>query len=181
MKNTTMTSLIRQKHEFKYHGKTFFCYDLSVEDFLLLSIDPVAWLEKIFLECNDESPKLNERQTEAFLTILQWWEIKKKNIIDSLTETQKKINQFKKTNEKKRDYAKEQNDMLSDFHIIEWQLMHFLNQPLSELRKWPYNYFIQMFKDLAYCTWAKEYQKNRNSQSPDKKWFKKEFPNAYNK
>jgi hypothetical protein len=58
-------------------------------------------------------------------------------------------------------------------------MMATLHQPLSEMRKWPYKYFMEQYKDLAYITGAKEYSKDRHSQTPDKKTFKKEFKEAY--
>lgn len=156
--------------------------DLSLEDYLFINIDLEAWLEKILMECNEKPPRLNPRQSKEFMRILLGQENEKKNenLMDKLTETQKKILEFKKKN-KKKDVEKQVDDMLQDFHIIEGQMMHFLNQPLSEMRKWPYQYFMMVYKDLAYCTGSKEYQKNRNSQSPDKKSFKKEFGDVYNK
>lgn len=173
-----MTNLIRQKHKFLYHGQAFDCFDLSLEDFLLINIDQEAWYKKILSECNDELPKLNARQQQEFLRILFGWEEDKPKVIDQLTDTQKKINDFKK---KQKKIEEEKEDMLHDFHIIEGQMMHFLNQPLSELRSWPYRYFMDVYKDLAYCTGAKEYDKNRNSTKPDKAGFKKEFGSQYNK
>lgn len=103
--------------------------------------------------------------------------------MDKLTETQKKILEHKKKNQKKKEKNLEKaiDDMLQDFHIIEGQLMHYLHQPLSEMRKWPYQYFMAQYRDLPYSTGAKEYDKNRNSKTPDKKGFKKEFGDVYNK
>jgi hypothetical protein len=73
--------------------------------------------------------------------------------LDKLTETQRKIEEYKKKNKKLvKDPKKEMEKMLDDFHIIEGQLMHFLHQPLSEMRKWPYKYFMKQYKDLAYST-----------------------------
>lgn len=40
MKNTQMTNLIRQKHRFLYHGLEFYAKDLSLEQFLMINIDP---------------------------------------------------------------------------------------------------------------------------------------------
>lgn len=173
-----MTNLIRKKHVFLYHWEKFECFDLSLEDFLIFSEDPDAWYKKVLLECNDQLPKLNERQKKEFVRIVFWWEEEKTEIMDHLTETQKKINAHKEK-KKQADLEKAMDDMLDDWHIIEWQMMHFLNQPLSEMRKWPYTYFIQLYKDLAYCTGAKDYEKNRNSKAPDKKAFKKEFGDMY--
>lgn len=101
--------------------------------------------------------------------------------MDQLTETQKRINDFKKKNGEKtaEKLAKDLEDILEDWHIIEGQMMHFLGQPLSEMRKWPYRYFMDMYKDLAICTGAKEYEKGRRSKGPDKKAFKKEFGGMY--
>lgn len=175
-----MTNLIRQKHKFLYHGQAFDCFDLSLEDFLLINVDQLAGYTKVLLECNDELPKLNARQQQEFLRILLGWEQETPKVIDQLTETQKKINDFKKKKDPKKD-KEEVEDMLQDFHIIEWQMMHFLHQPLHVLRSWPYRYFMDVYKDLAYCTGAKEYDKNRNSQKPDKKGFKQEFGGMYNK
>ena len=180
MKNTKMTNLIRQKHRFLYHGQTFDCFDLSLGDFLLINIDQDSGYKKILQECNEELPTLNERQQKEFLRIIFWGEIEKQEVIEQLTETQKKIQDAKKS--KKTDKQKnEVDDMLHDWHIIEWQMMHFLHQPLSEMRKRPYRYFMETYKDMAICTGAKEYNKNRNSQIPDKKWFKSEFGDMYNK
>ena len=83
-----------------------------------------------------------------------------------------------KAYKEKQNIKKSINDlekMLEDWHIIEGQIMHFMKQPLSEIRRRPYQYFIKIYKDLPYCTLAKEYEKARNSQSPDKHSFKKEF------
>lgn len=180
MKNTEMTNLIRQKHVFLYHGEQFFCGDLTVEDYLLISIDPTAWLEKVLLEFNEILPKLNERQSKEFMRILFWWDPEQKDLMDKLTETQKKIQEHKKK-QKKENVEKDLEEMLQDFHIIEGQMMATLHQPLSEMRKWPYLYFMKQYKDLAYITGAKEYSKDRHSKAPDKKAFKKEFWDVFNK
>lgn len=182
MKDTKRPNLIRQKHVFEYHGQSFFCGDLTLEDYLLINIDLEAGLEKILMEYNEKPPRLNPRQSKEFMRILLWQENEKKNedLMEKMTETQKKILAFKKKNKPKK-LEKQVDDMLQDFHIIEGQMMHFLHQPLSEMRKWPYQYFMMVYKDLAYCTGAKEYDKTRNSKTPDKKTFKKEFWNLYNK
>jgi len=181
MKDWKMTALIRQKNTFLYHGKTFYCWDLTLEDYLYINIDLEWWLDKIFMEFNDQAPLLNTRQSREFMRILLWQENEWKNedLMDKMTDTQKKIQAFK--NKQKKDPKKEVEDMLDDFHIIEGQMMHYLKQHLSEMRKWPYQYFMKQYKDLPYTTWQKEYEKNRNSKSPDKKWFKKEFLDFYNK
>jgi len=70
--------------------------------------------------------------------------------MDKMTDTQKKIQAFK--NKQKKDPKKEVEDMLDDFHIIEGQMMHYLKQHLSEMRKWPYQYFMKQYKDLPYTT-----------------------------
>lgn len=178
MKTPQMTNLIRQKHTFLYHGQAFECYDLTLEDFLLITIDHDAGYRKVLLECNEELPTLNDRQQNEFLRILLGQDEEKPQVIDQLTETQKKIKAHK---EKQKKVEDEKQSMLDDFHIIEGQMMHFLHQPLSELRSWPYRYFLQVYKDLAICTGAKEYDKNRNSTKPDKAGFKKEFWSVYNK
>jgi len=176
--------LIRQKNTFTYHEKEFYCWDLTLEDYLLINIDLVAWLEKILTEFNNQAPILNPRQSREFMRILLWQENEEKNenLMDKLTETQKKILAFKKKKKpKEKDAEKEIDEMLEDFNIIEGQMMHFLNQPLSEMRKWPYQYFMRQYKDLAYSTGQKEYEKDRNSERKKKKWFKKEFWDNYNK
>lgn len=173
-----MTNLIRRKHTFLYHGQQFDCFDLTLEDFLIFSVDPDAWYIKVLLECNEQLPKLNERQRKEFVRIIFWGQEEKKEILDHLTETQKKLNAHKEK-KKKKDLEKQVDDMLEDWHVLEGQMMHFLHQPLSEMRKWPYKYFMQVYKDLPYCTGAKEYEKNRNSKAPDKKAFKKEFGDFY--
>ena len=94
--------------------------------------------------------------------------------MDQMTDTQKKIEAFKKK-QKPKDHSKDLEEMLQDFHIIEGQMMATLHQQLSEMRKWPYKYFMKQYEDLAYITGAKEYSKDRNSKAPDKKQFKKEF------
>lgn len=181
MKNWERTNLIRQKHRFLYHGEEFFCFDLTLEDYLMITMDEVAGYTKILMECNETLPKLNLRQGREFMRIILWWEEEKKTIMDQLTETQKRINDFKKKNGEKtaEKLAKDLEDILEDWHIIEGQMMHFLGQPLSEMRKWPYRYFMDMYKDLAICTGAKEYEKGRRSKGPDKKAFKKEFGGMY--
>lgn len=181
MKNTERPNLIRQKHRFLYHGEEFFCYDLTLEDYLLITIDERAGYTKILSECNEVLPKLNLRQGREFMRIILWWEEEKKGIMETLTETQKKLNDYRKKNGKDtaEKIEKQLEDILEDWHIIEGQMMHFLCQPLSEMRKWPYKYFMQVYKDLAYCTGAKEYEKGRNSKKPDKKAFKKEFGGMY--
>lgn len=173
-----MTNLIRRKNTFHFHGQAFECFDLSLEDFLLFCIDPEEACEKVLLECNEELPKLNNRQKENFVRIVFGGQEEKKQLLETLTDTQKKIQEHQK--KQKADKAKQDvDDMLEDWHIIEWQMMHFTNQPLSEMRKWPYKYFMSIYKDLAYCTGSKEYEKGRNSKSPDKKAFKQEFGDFY--
>lgn len=178
MKNTERPNLIRQKHSFLYHGKQFFCSDLTVEDYLLISIDTMAGFEKVLLEHNDEIPKLNARQSTELMRILFGGKPEEKTVFDALTDTQKQI-EAHKSKSKKKEAGKDIDEMLQDFHIIEGQMMHYLHQPLSELRRWPYLYFMKIYRDLPYCTGAKEYEKNRNSQSPDKAEFKKEFRESY--
>lgn len=134
----------------------------------------------MILEANSELPKLNPRQSKEFIRIIFGGEEQKKDLMDQLTETQKKI-QAHKNKKTEKNQEEELESMMEDWHIIEGQMMHFLGQPLSEMRKWPYRYFMQVYKDLAYCTGAKEYQKNRNSQKPDKKAFQKELGHLYDK
>lgn len=184
MKNGKRPTLIRIKHTFFYHWEKFYCADLSLEDYLLINIDLEQWLEKILTEFNEKAPQLNPRQSREFMRIMLWQENKEKNedLMDKLTETQKKILMFKKSKKTDQEKVEKQiDDMLRDFHIIEWQVMHYLHQQLSEVRKWPYQYFMRQYKDLPYTTGQKEYEKNRNSTDPDKKWFKKEFWDVYNK
>lgn len=131
------------------------------------------------LECNEELPQLNERQQTEFLRILMWGEEEKKSVMEQLTETQKKIRAYKKKQEQKSAIDNKVDEYLKDWHLIEWQMMHTLHQPLSELRKRPYRYFMELYKDLAIITGAKKYDPHRNSQKPDKKGFKREFANAF--
>lgn len=161
-----MINFIRIRHKFLYNGRFFYCWDLTVEDFILLNIDLEEWIKKILLEFNKNLPELNWRQINEFLNILLGVEKKEKNIIDKITETEKK---FKKKEEKK------ENDILEDFHIIEWIIMRNLKQPLSEIRKWNYLYFMEIYKDLNYIINPEQYDPKRKSQSPDKKKFKKEL------
>lgn len=67
--------------------------------------------------------------------------------MDKLTETQKKIQAHKNKNKEKQQ-EQELEEMLEDWHIIEGQMMHLLGQPLSEMRKWPYRYFMRVYQDL---------------------------------
>lgn len=115
MKNTEMTSLIRQKHTFLFHGQSFQCMDLSLEDYLLLSIDEVEGMKKILSECNDVLPLLNNRQAKEFLRILLGQEEEK---VDILTETQKKL-QAHKNKGKKETTKTDLMDILKDWHLIE--------------------------------------------------------------
>lgn len=94
---------------------SFECYDLTLEDFLLISIDPQAGFEKITLECNDTVPKLNMRQRQEFVRILFGQDETKEDQV-KLTETQKRIQAHKeKTGKDKKDV----DDFLQDWHIIE--------------------------------------------------------------
>lgn len=177
-----MTNLIRNKHVFHYHWKTFEAKDITVEQFLLLNIDEKEWLNQIFLECNEEIPTLNHRQLMEFMRIIMWWEEEKKDVMDKLTETQRKIEESRNKMKKEKQIKKEKQkieEFLSDWHIIEWQMMYTLHQSLSEMRKWSYKYFMDQYKDLWIVIWAKEYNKTRNSKTPDKSSFKKEFWNFY--
>lgn len=131
------------------------------------------------MEHNEKMPQLNARQSAELTRILLGIDGEKRNIMDDLTETEKQIKAFKEKDKKKAEANIE--DMLADFHLFEWQLMYYLHQPLSELRSWPYQYFMKIYKDLAYCTGAKDYDKNRHSQKPDKSAFKSEFGDVYNK
>ncbi len=178
-----MTNLIRQKHKFLYHGQEFYCHDISLEDYLLIMIDYEAWYHKILSECNEELPRLNPRQVEELTRILLGGKEKKKDIVAELTETQKKINAHKAKNNPKEEKKTQDklDDMLEDWHIIEGQMMHYMRQPLSEMRKWPYKYFMKIYNDMWYCTGAKEYKPNRNSDKPDKAGIKKEFGTMYKK
>lgn len=171
-----MTSLIRKKHTFLYHGKSFQCMDLSLEDYLLLSIDELEGMKKILSECNEEMPLLNQRQSKEFVRILFGQEEEK---VDILTETQKKIQAHK--NKNKRTVKDDLVDILKDWHLIEWKMMYHLHQPLSEMRKWPYRYFMSQYEDLPITIGTKDYDKHRNSKKPDKRAFKKEFGDLYTK
>jgi len=153
-----MTTLIRQKHSFKYHWKEFYCWDLTLEDFLLLNIDIKEGLNKVLAEFNEDFPVLNNRQTQLFISILFWQD----NLLN-------KLDKKKQNNE----------DFLNSFHIIEGQVMHFLNQPLSEIRKRPYRYFIKQYEDIVYSIWQKKYEWKDVEQKPNKKEFKKELWDFY--
>jgi hypothetical protein len=54
-------------------------------------------------------------------------------------------------------------------------MSHHLHNSISEMRKWPYQYFFNIYNDLPYILGAKEYDENRNSSTPDKKKFKEEL------
>lgn len=176
-----MTNLIRQKHRFLYHGLEFYAKDLTLEQFLMINLDPDEWYKQIMLECNDTLPSLNDRQKKEFVRILMWWKQEDTpNLIDQLTETEKKI-KAQKEKKKREKVEQEIDDFLRDWHIIEWQMMHVFHQSLAEMRSWPYKYFMELYKDMGICTGAKEYDKDRNSTEPDKKAIKKEFGDLYNK
>lgn len=88
--------------------------DLSLEDYLLLSIDEIEGINKILSECNDQIPLLNHRQSKEFLRILLGQEEEK---VDILTETQKKIQAHK--NKGKKTAKDDLVDILKDWHLIE--------------------------------------------------------------
>lgn len=60
-------------------------------------------------------------------------------------------------------------------------MMHHLHQSLSEMRSWPYRYFMSQYEDLPITIGTKDYDKHRNSKTPDKRAFKKEFGDLYGK
>lgn len=157
-----MTGLIREIHEFKYCNTSFFCWDLTVQDYLELVLNHDVILQKILLEFNKEIPHLNKRQMNNFINILAWNE----NIL---------LNNL----QKKKQIEDKNKDILKDWHILEWSIMFHLKQPLSEIRSWPIKYFFEIIKDLPIITWNKEYTPGRNSQKPDKKGFKKELNEFY--
>jgi hypothetical protein len=57
--------------------------------------------------------------------------------------------------------------------------MSALHQPLSEIRKWNYKYFMDVYIDLQICVREKEYSRYRRSDKPDKANFRKEFKNNF--
>jgi len=172
-----MTGVIRQKHYFKYHGSVFYCSDITVNDYLLLIVNEMEWIQKILLEHNEKLPTLNDRQLSELMKIVFWIEEEDE---EELTEVQKKIREHKEIAQEKKKKKKGTDRPLQDFHVIEGQIMHFLNQSRTEIRSWTYKYFIEIYKDMMYCTWSKEYNKDRNNQSPDKKAFRQEFGSSFN-
>lgn len=181
MKNWETTILIRQKHTFLYHQEKFYCWDIILEDYLLYLIDPEQAWEKILTEFNTEIPKINKRQQENLLKILFNDPEEEKDILKELTETQKRIKEYKdKKKSKKQSTEQNIEKILADFHITEWQMCHYTHNSVNDMRKWPYQYFFNMYNDIPIIIWTKEYDEHRNSNKPDKKKFKDELSNFYN-
>lgn len=154
--------LIRQKHTFKYHGQEFYCSDLSVEDFLHMSIDPVAAFEKIISEHNDEPPRLNARQYEQLMKIL------------SVDSDDNFGDLFKVKTQKKTDPQK----ALQDFHISELKLAKAIGQPISEIRQWNIKYLHMVWRDIDIIVWNEKYNANRYDEAAAEKQFLNIFANG---
>ena len=137
---------VRRRVFFSASGKTFSCLELSVWQFLRMQDDTESVMMEVVQSC-DPVPDLNERQMRNFVRHLLCVE--------------------------KESQKNSKNEWESpEYHIIEGQIMHYLHQPLSEIREWSYRYFLLVYEDLSIILWAKEYDKNRKSDKPDKQAIK---------
>jgi len=151
---------MRQINKFKYFNKFFTCWDLLVEDYYNMLLDPKGTLEKILMEFNKTLPTMNYRQNVKFQLILLWRD-EELNDFDSFM---KKMDNDKKNN-------KGNDQMIEDFHVRVLSLWR-LGQPYDTVMKIPYLVFIKALKDFEVIAGTKEYDPKRHSQRLDSKWLK---------
>lgn len=159
--------MIRMVRKYKAFWKIFLCWDLTVEDHILITKDFEAWFEKILSEFNKEIPELDLQRTQDLYN----------KITRPNSRADKQTNNAK--NEKKNDKKQEEQDPLKDFHILESSLMKILHQPLSEIRSWTVEYFFMVLDDLDVIVWEKSLNDKRNAERPDRHKIKNLLWNFY--
>lgn len=160
----------RKINVFKYHDREFRCGDLSVWVYMWMLEDMGEALDYVLREYNEEVPELNDRQMKRFVNILLKWEDVwlDEDIREMLWDDRKSV---KKKWEKVED---------SDFHILVGKFMNCCPMWWSELENVPLYIFHKMLKDMGIILGKEKYDKNRNSNVPDKKKFKRLFGDLYN-
>lgn len=122
-------------------------------------VDLEQFLEDFFLEFNEKIPKLNKEQLEILLE--EEFNIK----TDDLDKLFRKIT--KKNNS---------DNKIKDFHILIWKYKKFFSwENYVSIMQIPITIFNKDLSDLKIFSWEQEYDKNRYSRNPDKKWVKEIF------
>lgn len=154
-------------NDFKYSWNKFFrAWELTVWDYCIFMEDPDNFLDKILMEFNKKKPVLTKEEMKKFLDIIF---NKKDEWLESLF------------------WKSKDNDWDKDFHIAIWFFMRKpFSQQYSEIMKMPMKLFLKLQDDVEIITGQKEYDKDRNSATRDKKalkelfWDKKEITNNLN-
>lgn len=142
---------MRKIYEFTYNNgkETLRYWDILWEQYTRFFDDP-EWVTQELLSEFQELPKLtsDEVQTwrmEAFE--LMTWERAEKSKAD-------------------------EDIRVPEFHIAMGHIMRQLHQPYSEIMKMPARIVFAFLADMEIFVAGKEYDPNRKSTKPDKKWLK---------
>lgn len=142
--------LVRQRHTFLHHGKEFDAYDLSVNDFLLMQIDPMGCFRKITSECNDKIPELNARQLENFFKKISGNSQEQyDDLLNNIWNIKKKLKQV--------------DNFLCDFEFLEHTVSKISGQSVRDIRERNIQYFLRFLKDFEYHSGKEKYTKLRYS------------------
>ncbi len=150
---------MRKKTIFIHNGIKYPVKEPTVWLYRTFLVDVEQFLEELFLEFNDNVPKLDKDQSEELL----------KELFDIKTEDLDKL--FKKITNKDCTDKK-----IEDFHVLIWKYWKFFSwENYISIMQIPMTIFNKMLSDLKIFSWEQEYDKNRHSKNPDKKWVKELF------
>ena len=142
------------KSKFKFFDK-----EIEVSPITVWQYDRILkWDKTVYLEIFWETWILMcKRQMQNALKILLGWyeENELKNLFKS--------NKIVKTGE---------TVDLKHFFILESKVMMILHQQRSEIRKWEFLYFMDVYNNLDVIVGEKSYDDFKNAEKPDKKGFK---------
>lgn len=151
---------MRRKTIFIHKWKKYSVKEPTVWLYWTFLIDLEQFLEELFLEFNNDVPKLNQEQTDELL----------KELFNIRPGDLEKL--FKKVTKK------DSSDRVEDFHILVWKYVKFFpGENYVSVMQMPMQIFNKMLSDLKIFSWEQEYNKNRHSKKPDKKWVKELFDN----
>lgn len=115
--------------------------------------DPEYFVEKILSEFNKKPPELTANELEAFINII----FRREDSIDDI---------FRKKSDKSGQ---------TDFHVMLGMFQKVTGNGYRDVMDMPLEIFQKMSDDLEIITGSKPYDKDRNSNKPDKKAFKDVF------
>lgn len=146
--------MIRRKFKIKHLNRFYVVWDLTVEQYFLISSDPEEGLKTIFSEFNDSFPVwLSQIQVDTLIS----------NLFD-----------FQENNKSKKNDTEKEGDQ--DWEIMIWHFMNVYKQQYTEIMKLPMRIFMKLYKVVEYVTWAKEYEKSWWKE-PDKKAIRQALKN----